>query len=95
MPRKPKPVSAPNAVDFDFAGDDVSALTLRQQAILAFIRNFIREKGYPPAVREIGKAVGLSSSASVHSHLQKLEESGFLSRDPSKLQVMEPVANAK
>ena len=93
MPRKPKPVSAPNAVDFDFASDDVSALTPRQQAILAFIRNFIREKGYPPAVREIGKAVGLSSSASVHSHLQKLEESGFLSRDPSKPRAMELVEN--
>ena len=69
-------------------------MSARQQSILAFIRDFIREKGYPPAVREIGKAVGLSSSASVHSHLQKLEDGGYLQRDPSKPRAMELVENA-
>lgn len=49
----------------------------RQRAILDFIREHVYAKGYPPAVREIGKAVGLSSSASVHTHLPKLEEYGF------------------
>ena len=59
-------------------------LTDRQRQILEYIRKCVKDKGYPPAVREIGKAVGLSSSASVHNHLHKLEEYGFLQRDPSK-----------
>ena len=59
-------------------------LSDRQRAILDFIREHVYAKGYPPAVREIGKAVGLSSSASVHTHLHKLEEYGFLQRDPAK-----------
>ena len=58
-------------------------LTDRQRQILEYIRKCVKDKGYPPAVREIGKAVGLSSSASVHNHLHKLEEYGFLQRDPS------------
>ena len=49
-------------------------LSDRQRAILDFIREHVYAKGYPPAVREIGKAVGLSSSASVHTHLHKLED---------------------
>ncbi len=65
-------------------------LTARQKQILAFVREYIYySKGYPPAVREIGKAVGLSSSASVHAHLHKLETAGFLSRDPSKPRALE------
>ena len=54
-------------------------LTDRQRQILEYIRKCVKDKGYPPAVREIGKAVGLSSSASVHNHLHKLEEYGFCS----------------
>ncbi len=94
MPRKSKSFSDPSTADFIPDYDETSSLSERQQSILAFIREFIRDKGYPPAVREIGKAVGLSSSASVHSHLQKLEESGYLQRDPSKPRAMELVENA-
>ncbi len=59
-------------------------LSARQVAILDFIRSFVRDKGYPPSVREIGKAVGLLSTASIHNHLQKLSASGHLQRDPLK-----------
>ena len=67
-------------------------LSDRQRAILDFIREHVYAKGYPPAVREIGKAVGLSSSASVHTHLHKLEEYGFLQRDPAKPRAIEQLA---
>ena len=56
----------------------------RQEKILKFINKKIKESGYPPSVREIAKAVNLSSSATVHSHLKKLEEKGYLKRNPSK-----------
>ena len=56
----------------------------RQEKILKFINKKIKESGYPPSVREIAKAVNLSSSATVHSHLKKLEEKGYLKRDPSR-----------
>ena len=68
---------------------DESSLTERQKQILDYVREHVYSKGYPPAVREIGLAVGLSSSASVHSHLQKLEKLGFLQRDPSKPRALE------
>ena len=56
----------------------------RQKQILEFIRETLRTKGYPPSVREIGEAVGLKSSSTVHMHLTKLEELGFIKRDPIK-----------
>jgi repressor LexA len=59
-------------------------LSSRQKQILAYIKDMLRAKGYPPSVREIGEAVGLSSSSTVHSHLAKLEELGFIRRDPTK-----------
>lgn len=59
-------------------------LTLRQQQILDFIVVEVKSKGYPPSVREIGAAVGLSSSSTVHSHLLALEKKGLIKRDPSK-----------
>ncbi len=64
-------------------------LTKRQQEILDFIRGEIHRCGYPPSVREIGEAVGLSSSSTVHSHLAALEAKGFLRRDPSKPRALE------
>ncbi len=64
-------------------------LTKRQQEILDFIRGEIHRCGYPPSVREIGEAVGLSSSSTVHSHLAALETKGFLRRDPSKPRALE------
>ncbi len=59
-------------------------LSSRQKQILSYIKDTLRAKGYPPSVREIGEAVGLSSSSTVHSHLAKLEECGFIRRDPTK-----------
>jgi repressor LexA len=59
-------------------------LNTRQKQILTYIKETLRSKGYPPSVREIGEAVGLSSSSTVHSYLSKLEEMGFIRRDPTK-----------
>src|SRR5437879_9987936 len=63
------------------AMDDV---TPRQRRILDFIRTTVRDRGYPPTVREIGEAVGLTSSSSVHSQLANLERRGLLHKDPTK-----------
>jgi len=59
-------------------------LTDRQRQILYFVDSHTREHGYPPSVREIGKAVGLTSPATVHSHLATLQDRDYLRRDPSK-----------
>ena len=58
--------------------------TARQRRILEFIAQAVEERGYPPTVREIGEAVGLNSSSSVHSQLANLERKGLLKRDPTK-----------
>ena len=58
-------------------------LSDRQKKILDYIKNCVRMKGYPPSVREIGKAVGLSSSSTVHSHLEILEKAGYIKKDPT------------
>jgi repressor LexA len=60
------------------------ALSGKRQQILEFIAGSLRERGYPPSVREIGEAVGLTSSATVHSHLAVLQKEGYLQRDPTK-----------
>ena len=60
------------------------ALTGKRQQILEYIGECLRERGYPPSVREIGEAVGLTSSATVHSHLAVLQREGYLQRDPTK-----------
>lgn len=74
----------------DFDGNYTEdMLSERQKKILDFVRDFINTKGYPPAVREIGAAVGLSSSASVHNHLKRLQEYGFLVRDAAKPRALE------
>jgi repressor LexA len=64
-------------------------LTKRQKEIFEFIRRYAGKYGYPPTVREIGKAVGLHSSSTVHAHLANLEKSGLLRRDPSKPRAIE------
>jgi len=61
----------------------------RQQAILEFIKTQVREKGYPPSVREIGEAVGLASSSTVHGHLDRLGKKGLIRRDPTKPRAIE------
>jgi repressor LexA len=69
--------------------DLVKDLTKRQREIFDFIRRYLDRHGYPPTVREIGKAVGLHSSSTVHAHLSKLETLGLLKRDPSKPRALE------
>ncbi|MDA8077148.1 MAG: transcriptional repressor LexA [Actinomycetota bacterium] len=60
------------------------ALSGKRREILEFIGCCLRKRGYPPSVREIGQAVGLASSATVHSHLALLQREGYLERDPTK-----------
>ena len=69
--------------------DDSVTLTERQRQILDFIEAQMRERGYPPSVREIGEAVGLTSPSTVHSHLATLQRYGFLHRDPTKPRALE------
>lgn len=66
-------------------------LTQRQQQVLDFIRRHTRERGYPPSVREIGGALGLTSSSTVHGHLARLEGKGYIRRDPTKPRAIELV----
>jgi repressor LexA len=66
-------------------------LTERQRQVLEFIDTQVRERGYPPSVREIGEAVGLSSSSTVHAHLAALQDKGYLKRDPTKPRAIELV----
>lgn len=67
----------------------MTKLSKRQQDILAFIKEEVRKKGYPPSVREIGEAVGLASSSTVHGHLSRLETKGLIRRDPTKPRAIE------
>ncbi len=64
-------------------------LSGKRREILEFIASELRERGFPPSVREIGEAVGLTSSSTVHSHLQTLQRQGFLRRDPTKPRAIE------
>ncbi len=64
-------------------------LTKRQQEIFDFIKKYSASYGYPPTVRDIGKAVGLASSSTVHAHLANLERIGLLRRDPTKPRAIE------
>ncbi len=64
-------------------------LTPRQEEILSFIKSEVFSKGYPPSVREIGIAVGLSSSSTVHAHLSQLEKKGYIRKDPTKPRAIE------
>jgi repressor LexA len=64
-------------------------LTKRQKEIFDYIRKYASKHGYPPTVREIGKAVGLHSSSTVHAHLANLEKIGLLRRDPTKPRAIE------
>src|SRR5580700_9785007 len=64
-------------------------LTKRQQEIFDFIKRYSARHGYPPTVRDIGQAVGLASSSTVHQHLANLERGGMLKRDPSKPRAIE------
>ena len=67
----------------------MTKLSKRQQDILDFIKLEVKAKGYPPSVREIGEAVGLASSSTVHGHLARLESKGLIRRDPTKPRAIE------
>lgn len=71
----------------------LTKVSKRQEAILAFIKEEVRAKGYPPSVREIGEAVGLASSSTVHGHLARLESKGLIRRDPTKPRAIEILDN--
>jgi repressor LexA len=64
-------------------------ISARQRSILDFIEQQMRDRGYPPSVREIGDAVGLTSPSTVHSHLNTLQRLGYLRRDPTKPRAIE------
>jgi len=65
------------------------SLSDKQKRILAFIKEELQQKGYPPSVREICDAVGLKSTSTVHGHLERLEKKGYIRRDPSKPRAIE------
>jgi repressor LexA len=67
----------------------------RQSKILEYIRDVTRSRNYPPSVREIGEAVGLSSSSTVHNHLNQLERRGLIKRDPSKSRTVQLVQDVR
>ena len=64
-------------------------LTRRQEEILTYVKEYIVSHGYPPTVREIGKELGVSSPATIHTHLNKLVEKGFIKKDSSKNRAIE------
>ena len=66
-----------------------SKITPRQRQVLEFIESQMRDRGFPPSVREIGEAVGLTSPSTVHSHLNTLQKLGYLRRDPTKPRAIE------
>jgi repressor LexA len=69
-------------------------LTKRQREIFDFIKGYSASHGYPPTVRDIGKAIGLTSSSTVHAHLANLEKLGLLRRDPTKPRALELLGDA-
>src|SRR3954465_7025960 len=73
---------------------DTGSLTKRQKEIFEYVKTYGREHGYPPTVRDIGKAIGLTSSSTVHAHLANLEKLGLLKRDPTKPRAIELLGQA-
>lgn len=69
--------------------DGTTPLSERQQQVLDYIRSMVADRGYPPSVREIGEALGLSSPSTVHSHLSSLVKFGYIRKDPTKPRAIE------
>jgi repressor LexA len=84
-----KTSSSPAVRELPDGPADATGLTPRQRRVLAVIRNSVTERGYPPSMREIGVAVGLTSSSSVAHQLRVLEAKGFLRRDPNRPRALE------
>ncbi|PUA82476.1 transcriptional repressor LexA [Nocardioides currus] len=91
MPKDPAKKEATDAkvLPMPDGPPDATGLTPRQQRVLATIKDSIEDRGYPPSMREIGTAVGLTSSSSVAHQLKTLEEKGFLRRDPNRPRALE------
>ena len=70
-------------------------LSSRQQEILAYVNTHVDEHGYPPTVREIGQAVGLTSTSTVHAHLEKLAKAGLIRRDATKPRALEVIEGGR
>jgi repressor LexA len=87
-PKAAPPASRPASHRTSF-GPAGTKITNRQRQVLDFIEQQMRERGYPPSVREIGEAIGLTSPSTVHSHLNTLQRLGFLRRDPTKPRAIE------
>ena len=83
------PRANPRVTELPDGPPDATGLTPRQQRVLAHIKDSIEKRGYPPSMREIGEAVGLTSSSSVAHQLKTLEEKGFLKRDPHRPRALE------
>lgn len=82
-------MTGPDPVPADTAPLPERVLTGKRREILDCIAASLRERGYPPTVREIGEAVGLTSSSTVHTHLTTLQKQGYLRRDPTKPRTIE------
>lgn len=78
-----------NVIEMPDGPPDATGLTPRQQRVLATIKDSLETKGYPPSMREIGQAVGLTSSSSVAHQLRVLEGKGFIKRDPNRPRALE------
>src|SRR6202030_749267 len=89
-PKRPSPAQITQA---EMTSKLTEQLTERQTKILDYIRYVTRIRSYPPSVREIGEAVGLSSSSTVHNHLNQLERRGLIHRDPSKSRTVQLVGD--
>ncbi|MEO9326118.1 transcriptional repressor LexA [Nocardioides sp. C4-1] len=81
--------SATKVHELPDAPADATGLTPRQQRVLSTIKDSIEQRGYPPSMREIGEAVGLTSTSSVAHQLRVLEQKGFLKRDPNRPRALE------
>jgi repressor LexA len=82
-------VTHDNVAELPDGAPDATGLTPRQQRVLAHIKDAIEKRGYPPSMREIGEAVGLTSSSSVAHQLRVLEQKGYLRRDPNRPRALE------
>ena len=70
----------------------IKNLSTKQLNVLEYIYQTVQTQGYPPTVREIGKAIGLSSTSTVHGHIDRLQKNGYLEKDPTKPRALEITA---
>lgn len=89
MPETPRPRRDATVAELPDGPADATGLTPRQQRVLSHIRDSIEHRGYPPSMREIGQAVGLTSTSSVAHQLRVLEQKGYLKRDPNRPRALE------